>query len=460
MGGPSSTRRARVLVGGAIIFFALVSAYLGLVIITRVDTIFFPGNQVTFPGGKFLPGIDAAGESGSKARINILVMGLDRRPTEGDIPTRTDTLFVLTVDPRTKSSAILGFPRDLLVDIPGKSGGTYQDRINTVYENGELASYPGGGVAMLKDVMQRQFQIKIDKYVIIDFTGFKRVIDGLGGIDVDVPDEVSDPQYSESELPGDFNPQHFYPGRQHMDGSTALAYSRIRFSSDDLDRIQRQERVIFAVIDRAKSLDVLGSAPSLWSKYQDTIKTDISDAQIPGYALLANQVKDSLNAVSLGPATSPYTTPQGASVLLGNKQAIARIVESLFSDKTSTSTPPRPVKVQVQNGTSSDGLAGRVVRFLAGKGYTVDDLNATDVPDAVPRPRSEVIDVDGSHAANTRTIAAWLKIPETQVRNATPDEAASLKHGEAILLVLGDDVDFNGLLNAAANSDDGGGGAR
>ena len=241
--------------------FAAISAYLALIIMTRVDNVFFPGRQVTLPGpvGEVLPGVDSEGTSGGNEPINILVMGLDRRPTEGEEPTRTDTLFVLRVDPVTDTAAILGIPRDLLVEIPSEDGTfTYEDRVNTVYAAGELGDYPGGGIKMLKDVLEAEpFNIQIDKHVIVDFEGFEELIDALDGIEVDVAEEVYDPTYSHTELPGDYAPQHFYPGRQHMDGETALAYSRIRFSSDDLDRIQRQQRVIFAAIDKAKSRDVL-----------------------------------------------------------------------------------------------------------------------------------------------------------------------------------------------------------
>ena len=109
-----SARSHRAIIGAAILLFAVISAYLGLVIITRVDSIFFPGHQLTLPGavGDVLPGVDANGDSGIKNRINILVMGLDRRPSEGQEPTRTDTLFIVTVDPKTKSTGILGIPRD------------------------------------------------------------------------------------------------------------------------------------------------------------------------------------------------------------------------------------------------------------------------------------------------------------------------------------------------------------
>ena len=251
---PSSTRSQRIVIGAAILLFALISAYLALIIITRVDNVFLPGRQVTLPGGvgNVLPGVDSKGVSGGNDPINILVMGLDRRPSEGVEPTRSDTLFVLRVDPQTDSAAILGIPRDLMVDIPLEGGGSYQDRVNTVYVQGELTGYPGGGIGLMKEVLENEpFGISIDKYVIVDFEGFESLIDALGGVDVDVPDEVYDPYYSETELPGDYLPQHFLPGNQHMDGVTALAYSRIRFSSDDLDRIQRQQRVIFAAIDKA-----------------------------------------------------------------------------------------------------------------------------------------------------------------------------------------------------------------
>jgi len=469
-GAPPSNARpshsSRVLIGLAILVFAAVSAYLALVIVTHIDSIFFPGNDITLPGGttvtKILPGVDASGESGSKDRINILVMGLDRRPREGQAPTRTDTLFVVTVDPKTHSSSILGIPRDLLVDIPRKDSGTYTDRVNTVYVEGELADYPQGGVGLLKDVLGAPpFDIKIDHYVIIDFSGFESLIDALGGIDVDVPDEVYDPYYSETELPGDYDPQHFYPGRQHMDGQTALAYSRIRFSSDDLDRIQRQQLVIFAAIDKAKSLNVLSNATSLWDKYKDAIHTDISDAQIAGYALLANQVKDNLQAVSLASATVPCTTAGGAAVLCGSDERISEIVKAVFEDKPDPSAAPlaptpQPVSVQIQNGTGTDSLASRVAAYVASRGYPVDDLNATNVFDGQMHETSEILDVGGSHRQAAYLLANWLGIPVTRVRNATAAETAALTGDPALVVILGQDVDFVSLIQSPTTTTPGG----
>lgn len=443
----------------------MVAAYLALVIITRVDSIFLPpGRQITLgPVGGVLPGVDSGGSSGSQDRVNILVMGLDRRAREGDIPTRTDSLFVVSVDPKTHTTGILGIPRDLWVSIPGKGGGSYKDRINTVYVAGENAKYDGGGVGLLKDVLAADpFDIKIDKYVIIDLKGFESIIDDLGGIDVDVPDRVYDPYYSETELPGDYFPVDVEPGVQHMDGKHALAYARVRFSSDDLDRIQRQQRVIFAAIAKANSLNVLKNAPSLWSKYKDTVKTDVADYEIPKYAVLAADVKDNIHAVSLGPATAPYTTAGGAEVLVGNTEMIHQIVESVFTDKAAdvaaqASATPEPVRIEVQNGTGTEGLANGIVRYIIGRGYPANDLNAANVFDGQSHSMSEIIDVTGKHRNNAYILADWLKIPTSNVRVATASERAAMGANPAeIVVVLGTDVNYAQLTTSPTTDTPGG----
>jgi LCP family protein required for cell wall assembly len=467
---PSSTTRShRAIIAAAIVLFAVISAYLALVIVTRVDSVFLPGRQITLPGPVgILPGPDNSGTSGGNDPINILVLGLDRRPSEGQEPTRSDTVFVLRVDPKTDSAAILGIPRDLMVDIPFKDGsGSYQDRVNTVYVQGEMNDYPGGGIGLLKQVLENDpFGIKIDKYVIIDFQGFEQLIDALGGIEVDVPEEVYDPYYSETELPGDYLPQHFYPGKQQMDGVTALAYARIRFSSDDLDRIQRQQRVIFAAIDKAKSLNLFKENPlKLWDTYSATIETDINNGLVPGYALLANDVKDNLIAFSLGSVVAPYTTAQGAQVLVGDPEGISELVQAIFSDGPITVEPgvvptPQPVVVQIQNGAGIDGLAADVAAYIIGKGYLESDVLTANAADGMVHERSEIIRLNESYDRNCYLIADWLGIPPANCRDATPDEAAQMRDaGASIVVILGTDRDFRALSeqnNAQTGTSDGG----
>jgi LCP family protein required for cell wall assembly len=460
----STTRGQRAFIGAAIVGFTLLSAYLVLVIITHVDTIFAPGTQITIPGApKSLPLVDTQGESGSDEPINILVLGLDRRPREGEQPSRTDTIFVVRVDPKQKMAAILGVPRDLWVDVPyATGGGTYKERINAAYVIGELGDYDGGGIGLVKEIFASDpLNIEIDHHVVVDFTGFERLIDALGGIDVDIPEDISDPYYSWTERPGDYDPQYFEAGRQHMDGRTALAYSRIRFNSDDFDRIQRQQRVIFAAIEKASSLNVLKDATKLWSEYKDAIETDISDIKIPGYAAIANRTKDNIHAVSLGPATAPYTTPQGAAVLIGDPDGIRDIIESVFADApaadaTAGAAGAEPVFVQVQNGTGQDGLASRVVAYIASRGYPVDELNAANTFDGLSHVKSEIIDVSGANHRNAFLLATWLKIPAENVRDATEEERAVIAASPAgtpeIIIILGSDSDFVGLIQGESTA--------
>ena len=432
----------------AVLLFAVGAAYGALILVTWVDEILFPGNGIHVN----LPGADkGSGGSGvGKDRINILVMGLDRRPREGQSPSRSDTMFVLTVDPQTKTAGILGIPRDLYVDIPDGDGGYFEDRINTALVYGEVNDYKGGGQQLAIDTVEHNLGVKIGHYVIIDFEGFKEVIDALGGIDVDVPTYVSDPTYSWTELPGDYDPQEFEPGLQHMDGETALAYARIRQNSDDLDRIQRQQRIIFAVMDKALSLNVLRNALELWNKYKDAIDTDINDIQLAGFAKLAADISpEKISALSLGPATTPWMTPQGASVLLPSAEGIERIVQALFSDQQLLE---EQAVVEVQNGTGEVGMADSTVKLLTNLGFPQQSLIAAAALNGDVFPKTSIVDFSGQKKGYTlQKLADWLRVPAERIRQATAADEGLRTSGADILVLLGSDTDITSLSSSAGN---------
>jgi len=436
------------LLAFAVLLFAVGAAYGALILVTWVDEILFPGNGIHVN----LPGADkGSGGSGvGKDRINILVMGLDRRPREGQSPSRSDTMFVLTVDPQTKTAGILGIPRDLYVDIPDGDGGYFEDRINTALVYGEVNDYKGGGQQLAIDTVEHNLGVKIGHYVIIDFEGFKEVIDALGGIDVDVPTYVSDPTYSWTELPGDYDPQEFEPGLQHMDGETALAYARIRQNSDDLDRIQRQQRIIFAVMDKALSLNVLRNALELWNKYKDAIDTDINDIQLAGFAKLAAGISpEKISALSLGPATTPWMTPGGASVLLPSAEGIARIVQALFSDQQLLE---EQAVVEVQNCTGETGMADSTVKLLANLGFPQGSLIAAATPNGDVFPTTSIVDFSGQKKGYTlQRLAEWLKVPAEGIRQATAADEGLRTTEADILVLLGSDTDITSLSSSAGN---------
>ncbi len=148
-------------------------------------------------------------------RVSLLVMGLDYRDWQaGEGPPRTDTMILLTVDPVNRTAGMLSIPRDLWVSIPGYDYG----RINTAYQLGEAYKLPGGGPQLASETVEELLGIKIDYYAQVDFGAFARFIDEIGGVEVDVNEELKlDPL-------GDGNTKKLKPGHYNLPGNLALAY--------------------------------------------------------------------------------------------------------------------------------------------------------------------------------------------------------------------------------------------
>ncbi len=417
--------------------------YTALVVAIQIEQIFFPGSPPLRTGVfSKLPGLEKGGEPSPDivgGRINILVMGLDRRPYEGNAATRTDTMFVVTIDPSGKTARGLAMPRDLYVDIPTKQGGSFKERINTAFEYGEYQNYPGGGPALAKATVERLLGIKINHYVVIDFEGFKKVIDEIGGIDVDVAAPgVNDPFYSETERLGDFYPCVFAPGIHHLNGSDALCFSRVRRNSSDLDRIQRQQRVIFAAMDKAGQLKLLADPTnvlSLWKRYKTTIQTDINDFQVLGLTRLAASIdKDHMAFLTLAAVTVSWTTPEGAAVLIPSDAGIKQLVQAFLSDQR---LEQEAAVVEVQNGTEKAGQEKRAVDYLVTAGLQkVTGTNKADTS----HTRTEIIYFNGKRYT-AEHIANAFGLPKDRARAGTDTDAELRTMSAAdVLVILGTDA--------------------
>jgi LCP family protein required for cell wall assembly len=430
-----------MLLGLFVVAFAAAMAYGALVLLSRIDSILFPGTNIniSLPGGVSLPGVDNKPDLGRNP-INILIMGLDRRPYEGQNYTRTDTMIVATIDYVNKTAGLLGIPRDTWVEIPNADGSSFNERINTALEFGKLYDYPGGGVQEAKDTLKRNFNIDVDHYVIIDFQGFKQIIDDLGGIDIDVPTALDDELYSDTELPGDYFPLHFEPGMQHMDGRTALGYARSRNTTSDLDRIQRQQRVIFAVMDKLLSMDALPHALDLWHQYKQFVDTDLNDFEITGLAPLSTQIPpENIAALSLAACVTAWTTPQGAAVLLPSEEGCAKIINALFLDHQLIA---ERATVEVRDGTGA-GITQTAVELLTNLGFPQGNVIAGDDLPALA-DKTEIIDYRGNPVSTSR-IAEWLGVPSSAIRNATSADTDLRTASADIVVVLGADADVTGL---------------
>jgi len=262
------------------------------------------------------------------SRVNILLMGIDRRPGESFV-SRTDTMMILSVDPETDSAVILSVPRDLYVQIPGFG----EDRINTALVLGARNGDYLDGAALAMQTVSYNLNIPIHHFVLVDFNAFVRSIDLLGGVDVDVPYEINDPEYPDMDY--GYDPLYITAGLQHFDGAMALKYARTRHGDTDFNRAFRQQQVLFAARQQVVKLgigEMLLRAPSLYREVEEGIRTDLSLEQMLRLAKTVSDMPSGniRNEVLDYDYVSSYRTPGGASVLLLRPETAVPLIESLF----------------------------------------------------------------------------------------------------------------------------------
>jgi len=360
----------------------------------------------------------------AQERTNILLLGTDRRAIETG-PSRTDTMIVVTIDPQTNSAAMLSIPRDLWVSIPGYSEG----RINTAHFLGDSGGYPGGGPALAKITVQYALGIPIHYYVRINFEGFEKLVDAIGGITIDVKEAIHDETYPDSNY--GYMTVDIPAGVQQMDGKTALQYARARHGGSDFLRARRQQDVLKALRDKVLRLDIpLTRIPEMLRLAGDSVQTDLSLREMYELAKVGREisVENIESAVIDESLTSPQTTPDGAMVLIPNRALIRDMVKELFGGPTPTSVAGmsekqiaalESAKIEVQNGTLTTGLAQRTAEYLKDLGYTVTSFSNADRSDYI----SSVI-VDYSGKTNTVSLLAqrFNVVPEN-VRRQTGIES-------------------------------------
>lgn len=370
----------------AIIVFALGAVYLSLFTYQQVDDYLFPANELKVPAvpafipgtdigvNVSLPGVSTTGKQPWRPddRRNILVLGLDRRPNEPeDASFRSDTMFVASIDKHAGRMQLLAIPRDTWADIPyGNEPGVWaQNKINAAYSYGQFYKYPGGGAAAAVAAVEKNFNIDVHHFVVIDWVGFVQLIDAVGGIDLTVPQEISD---FGTDVLDSFPDQTVRAGEQHMDGTQALGYSRVRVDGD-LKRIDRQQLVIQAVANKSVSLGYLARIPELWDAYRGAFKTDIDTALVPGFALLAKQLNlDHIETFSLGPAMYGGLSEDGQLILLSNRDRLYEIIDKFFADPEMRDEAP---VLALQYPAGQDGLAKSVEAHLAAYGIPPEYLH-------------------------------------------------------------------------------------
>lgn len=246
-------------------------------------------------------------------RTNVLILGVDRSP-EGTFVGRSDTIMLLSVIPLKPDVNLLSIPRDLWVNIPNYG----ENRINTAHFFAE-ANIPGSGPEAAVQTVRDNFGLTVNYYVRFNFDGFKDIVNAMGGIAIEIPEPMSG----------------FEPGTYILDGDQALAFARDRQGSDDFFRMQRGQMVLKAAVKQALSPLTWPRIPLIITTSLQAVNTNIPFFELPriGLALVRAIIADTINTQTITrEMVYPYTTADGANVLIPNWEMINPLLMDMFGE--------------------------------------------------------------------------------------------------------------------------------
>lgn len=329
--------------------------------------------------------------------VNFLLIGSDKRPG-GSF--RTDTMVIVILWPREGQVSMISIPRDLWVFIPSVG----MQRINTAYQSGELIGYPGGGPGLLKDTIAYNLGLRIDHTALVEFDGFRRIVDTLGGVDVPVACPYTDwrlidPSYD----PYNENNWWLYTvnaGLTHMDGDLALWYARSRSKSNDFDRGRRQQEVLRALFAQALRTDTLSRIPQLYNDLSSTLETDLGLGDIAKLALYAPKLSNaSIRGYYIRPPyVNAWITPGGAYVLLPQDSMMQMLAQA--TSLSTVAAQREAIRIEVQNGSPLDGWDSLAADRLNYAGY-LTTVSAADRRDYTNSVLIDMTSAQDAHAQGT-----------------------------------------------------------
>ncbi|MFI6762794.1 LCP family protein [Micromonospora sp. NPDC050417] len=242
----------------------------------------------------------------AKDALNILMLGSDSRDPDSSSGSRTDTIILAHLTKDRSSAQLISIPRDTWVSVPkskdGRHGGV-ESKINS--------AFAWGGVPFMVQTIEEYTKVRIDHVAIVDFAGFKEIVDALGGITVDV-DVAFTSTHSLDKA------RTYTKGPMKMDGATALDYARERyaFSDGDFARIRHQQQVIKAILDKAATGGTLSNPGKLNSFVRATTSTVSVDKTL-NVLDMAMELRH-LRSDKLG----FYTSPTKGTGMIGDQSVV------------------------------------------------------------------------------------------------------------------------------------------
>lgn len=377
--------RVTLLILGILLLFAiawLVSAY---TLASKIFTSDFSGSQIL----KLLSGNNDQLKGQSDGRVNILLLGYGGSGHDGAY--LTDTIQVASINTKTNKIAMISIPRDLYVEMKKPR---YAGKINAVYElqsNGTYASKISDcNPDQIKNEIGTIMGIPIHYYVSLDFSGFKKIIDSIGGIDINVPVSFTDYEYPADTGNGYMPAQKFTAGGQHMNGARALIYARSRHAAgsegSDFARSQRQQQVMVAVKEKLASNGILANPAKLLSlidTVSSSLRTDLQPTEIKALGTLIKDV-DTSNPITrvldnstdglltLIPGTSSYQPKAG----LNDFSQIQEMAKNIFDN---TNSQNDQATIVILNGSKTAGLTLSLRDKLTNSGYNIVAVAKTTI---------------------------------------------------------------------------------
>lgn len=235
-----------------------------------------------------------------KERMNILLLGVDQR---GDEPSRSDTIIVAFLDLKKPDLKLLSIPRDTRVRIPGHG----MQKLNHAH------AY--GGPELTAEVVGDLLGIDIDGYVEVNFQGFEKLIDALGGVEMEVEKRML---YQAEGI-------DLRPGLQRLNGHDALAYVRYRSDGDDTTRIKRQQKFLKELAEEVVQLSTIWKLPELVDEVNQSVKTNLTTSQMLFMAKAMAKLDTSQIEGTMLPGAPKYIG--GVSYWLADEEEVARLVD-------------------------------------------------------------------------------------------------------------------------------------
>ncbi|MFA7253227.1 MAG: LCP family protein [Patescibacteria group bacterium] len=345
-------------------------------------------------------------------RINVLLMGIGGQNHPGGY--LADSIIMISIQPSTKKAAMVSIPRDLYVSIEGHGEAKinesfadgYNDYINKNCKKSQKqcqSSAISAGAELSSKTVGTTLNQPIQYYVVGDFSGFEKIIDQLGGVDVYVDKALYDPFFPADDMVN-YAPFRINAGQQHLDGKTALKFARSRETTSDFDRAARQQKVMAGIKNKAMNAGILANPKKisdLVSTLGDSVHTNFSPSELRSFLNIIKDLNDGdmINKVLKTGADGELIDSNNGTYYLKPKSGSYREIQNTIKNIFTIGNSDEKFEVEVINGSGTSGLASKASKKIE----DISNLEIVSISSSTSKVAKSVIN-DYSDGKSSQTI--------------------------------------------------------